>query len=129
VLDCVDESVTAGGIRGLLRRGESVVITPVPGGDTSVPEASISRSGLVASSPKVTFSLPGMSGRDVERWLLAAGLSDGAPRRSSAFCTYSLPSDATAEEIVDLAVRGLRALRAEPVDDRWEFSVQKPAGD
>jgi hypothetical protein len=122
VIAALRDTVLSGGLRRLFRPVDGIVITPADDASSaaSVPEAFI-------ATRKVTFSLPGTSARDVERRLLAANMDEPPPRKSFGYCTYELDGDPTASELVDFALRGLRALGALPRDGRWDFAVRKSA--
>jgi hypothetical protein len=123
VIAALRDTVLAGGLRRLFRPVDGIVITPVDDASSSasLPEAFV-------GTRTVTFSLSGTSARDVERKLLAANMNEPPPRTSFGHCTYELDGDPTASELVDFALRGLRALGARPLDDRWDFAVRKSSG-
>jgi len=130
VIAALEDTVLGGGLRRLFRQVDGIVIMPADdaSNSTSVPEALIGGSDIVRRALRVTFSVSGTSGRDVERRLLTANMNEPPPRRSFGHCTYELDRDATASELVDFALRGLRALATRPVDGRWRFAVMKSAG-
>ena len=126
----VDEKVLAGGIRGLLRSIDGIVITADSSARaSSVAEAAISRTGVVNRRPKVVFSASGTSARDVERRLISADMRDPKPRTSFGQCVYEFGTDARGAELVDFALRGLRALGAQPIDGKWSYSELEQAGE
>jgi hypothetical protein len=129
VISALEDKVLRGGLRSLFRQVDGIVITPADdaSNSSSFPEAFIGGSHVLRRAWRVTFSVSGTSARDVERWLLAANLDEPSPRTSFGHCTYELDRDSTASELVDFALRGLRALATRPVD-RWSFAVMKSAG-
>ena len=129
VVTVVEEKVLAGGIRGLFRSVDGIVITAdSPARAGSVADAAISRPGVVNRRPKVVFSASGSSARDVERTLIAADMHDPKPRTSFGQCVYEFGTDARGVELVDFALRGLRALGAQPTDGQWSYSELEQAG-
>jgi len=130
VIAALDDRVLSGGLRRLFRQVDGIVITPaVDASDAaSVPEAFIGVSDIMRRARRVTFSVSGTSARDVERRLLAANMNEPSPRSSFGHCTYELGRDATASELVDFALRGLRAVAVRPVDGRWSFATMKSTG-
>jgi hypothetical protein len=123
VIAALRDTVLGGGLRRLFRQVDGIVITPADDASSSAsfPEAFI-------GTRRVTFSLSGTSARDVERRLLMANMDEPPPRRSFGHCTYELDRNSTAGELVDFALRGLRALGARPLEGRWDFAVRKSAG-
>jgi hypothetical protein len=130
VVAVVDEKVLAGGIKGLLRSVDGIVITANgPAHGASAAEAVISRAGVVNRRPKVVFSASGTSARDLERRLISADMCDPKPRASFGQCVYEFATDTRGTELVDFALRGLRALGAQPVDGRWSYSELEQSGE
>jgi hypothetical protein len=127
VIAALEDTVLGGGLRRLFRQVDGIAITPADdaSNSASVPEAFIGGSDIVRRALRVSFSVSGTSARDVERRLLAANMHEPPPRRSFGQCTYELDRDAAASELVDFALRGLRALATRPVDGRWSFAVMK----
>jgi len=123
VIAVLRDTVLGGGLRRLFRQVDGIVITP---GDDASSFASFPEAFI--GTRRVTFSLSGTSARDVERRLLAANMDEPPPHKSFGHCTYELDRDATASELVDFALRGLRALGARPLDGRWDFAVRTSAG-
>jgi len=130
VIAALEDTVLGGGLRKLFRQVDGIVITAADDASSSGshPEAFIGGSDIVRRARRVTFSVSGTSARDVQRRLLAANMDEPPPRTSFGHCTYELDRDATASELVDFALRGLRALAARPIDGRWSFAVMKSAG-
>jgi hypothetical protein len=131
VIGVLEDTVLRAGLRALFRQVDGIVITPADddSNTASVPEAFIGGSGITRRALRVTFSVAGTSARDVERQLLAANVDEPLPRKSLGHCTYELAGDATGSELVDFALRGLRALTARPVEGRWNFAVMKSASE
>ena len=127
VIAALEDTVLGGGLRRLFRQVDGIAITPADdaSNSASVPEAFIGGSDIVRRALRVSFSVSGTSARDVERRLLAANMHEPPPHRSFGQCTYELDRDAAASELVDFALRGLRALATRPVDGRWNFAVMK----
>jgi hypothetical protein len=126
----VDEKVLAGGIKGLLRSVDGIVISAnSQAHGASAAEAVISRAGVVNRRPRVVFSASGTSARDIERRLISEDMRDPTPRASFGQCVYEFGTDARGTDLVDFALRGLRALGAEPVDGRWTYSEREQSGE
>lgn len=130
VIAALEDKVLRGGFRSLFRQVDGIVITPAEddaSNSSALPEAFVGGSDILRRAWRVTFSVSGTSARDVERRLLAANLDEPSPHTSFGHCTYELDRDSTASELVDFALRGLRALATRPVD-RWSFAVMKSVG-
>jgi hypothetical protein len=123
VIVALQDAVLGGGLRRLFRQVDGIVITPADDASNPapVPEAFI-------GARRLAFSLSGTSARDVERRLLAANMDEPPPRKAFGYCTYEIGRTVNAGELVDFAVRGLRALGARPEGGRWDFAVRKSSG-
>jgi hypothetical protein len=125
VVAMLDEKVLRGGFGRLLRRIDGIAIRPASGA-VGGPEATVSRPGLVGNRPMVQLSLEGSSEADVERRLAAANMGGPQPRASFGLCIYDFPGETGGTELLDFALRGLRALGAAPADGRWEYTATQP---
>jgi hypothetical protein len=130
VVALLDEKVLSGRSR-FFGRIDGITITAASAlpEETSPPEAFISRAGIVNRRPKVGFSVSGTSARDVERRLLATDMREPDPRASFGQCVYEFRSETPGRELVDFALRGLRALAADPVDGHWIYTTIKAEGE
>ena len=125
----VDEKVLAGGIRGLLRSVDGILITADSSARAaSGAEAAISRTGVVNRRPTVVFSASGTSARDVERRLISADIRDpNRGHRSGIASTNSAPTRVAPNWSISRCVAS-RALGAQPIDGRWSYSELEQSG-
>jgi hypothetical protein len=126
-VDVVQQTVLRSGVGRLLRRIDGVVIRPVSA--DQVPNATISRPGLVGKAPRIVVEPPlDMTPEQAQSIIAAADIDGPQARRSSGHCIYDFAADSSGAQLVGFALAALRAIGGQAVNDRWEYEGVEPEG-
>ena len=138
VADLLDQKVLKGGLGRLFRRFDGVGVRPASAGgpprsmraatEAGIPQASISKSGLFGAATVKLWPPADMSEDDAMQLVSDAGVGP-EPRKSFSQYIYDFPGDVKGVELLNFATAALRAIGAQPANDRWEWWASEPEPD